>query len=183
VRLDVEDSYERLPEKVQAIFRYAVDAGFDYVFKTDDDTFINPNVLLDDCEVFPHHYVGNVRPATGGYPAPYASGYAYWLSRAAMQVIVESPITLDPNEDRWVGNSLLKAGIHPMRDSFHYRIIYPDGIGNPTTIWSADSNIGHAAVFAQLPPTYMDRTFKSYNRLFKYYNQTHRKPRVKLVAV
>lgn len=167
-QLEAPDTYERLPEKTQAICKWAIEQGYDYLFKTDDDTFLNIEELLDHCEVFPHHYVGNVRGATGGHPFPYASGYAYWLSRQAMQILAEAAITEDPNEDRWVGNTLAAAGILPKNDQEHYRILYP-GIENPRIIWEWKSNIGHLAAWGQLTEKQMALTHKAFNDLYKDY--------------
>src|ERR1700676_481176 len=46
VFLDVDDSYEALSLKTQAICRWASERDFDYLFKCDTDTVINPVNLM-----------------------------------------------------------------------------------------------------------------------------------------
>jgi hypothetical protein len=58
-----------------------------------------------------------------GYPAPYCSGFAYWLSRNAIAKIVDAPWNGDTAEDRFTGNVLLQAGIRPDHDS-RYAVVW-----------------------------------------------------------
>jgi hypothetical protein len=44
--LPVRDDYLALPVKMRAAFRWALEHGFDYVFKCDRDTFIHADRLL-----------------------------------------------------------------------------------------------------------------------------------------
>src|SRR5579859_2112408 len=46
ITLDVEESYAAMPAKVQAMFRWSVEQEYAYTFKTDDDVYISPTVLL-----------------------------------------------------------------------------------------------------------------------------------------
>jgi hypothetical protein len=178
--LGVPDHYEALPQKVRAIFRWALDHDYSHCFKTDDDTFINIDALLE-APVGHYDYVGNTRSVIDGEARVWAynSGYGYWLSRKAMEVIAHAELTNDPNEDRWVGTVLQRAGIHPMRDPYNYRIIYP-GIVDPKLVWMPNSAIGHAAVFAQLPPDMMRLTKEAFDKYSAAYFKTHPKPSVML---
>lgn len=105
VILPVNDSYQGLPAKTQAMTRWALDRGYDAVFKVDDDTYVVPERLYR-AGFEAYDYVGNFRMRNGNYPADYASGYAYWLSSRAMHAIADAPLTEDTMEDRWVGNVL-----------------------------------------------------------------------------
>ena len=115
VILDCPDGYRDLPAKCIAIFRWALENGYDYVFKTDSDVYVRPERLLAGVPVG-KDYVGRLRGPAKGYPAPYCSGMGYWLSRKAMQARVDGGNLLDFNEDLTTGNVLLSAGIHPEND-------------------------------------------------------------------
>lgn len=124
VCLPVDDSYAGLPAKTQAICRWAVEHGYDFVFKCDDDTYVRPERLLAS-GFEAHDYIGRVRGPSGNTvvcPAPYCSGFAYWLSAKALKAVAEAETYGDDAEDRFVGNVLLKAGIHPYHDD-RYRIM------------------------------------------------------------
>lgn len=117
VQLDVEDDYPSLPLKIQAMAAWA--EGYEYMFKTDDDCYLVPE-LLKQLTVAPYHYVGRFRPPSGGYPAWYASGFAYWLSAPAMSALAAAKWNGDWAEDRWVGNTLAHHGIHGRTDMQNY---------------------------------------------------------------
>lgn len=110
VILDVKDDYVSLPAKVQAMHRWALAHNYDFVFKCDDDVYVQPERLMASNFAM-SDYCGRLRGASGGYPAPYASGFGYWLSRRAMAITSEAELTKDGAEDRWVGNTLMNAGI------------------------------------------------------------------------
>lgn len=111
--LDVPDDYTRLPHKVKAIFHWALAKGYDYVFKCDDDTFVYLDRLMAS-GFEGHDYVGYCYPSHGNY---ISGGTGYWLSRKAMQIIVNAPQPETWAEDRWVGETLGKSGISPTRDA------------------------------------------------------------------
>lgn len=113
--LDVLDDYYSLPVKVQTMFQWCLDEGYDQVLKCDDDVFVYIDRLLGDFR--PTDYKGYQVSAVDG---PYASGTAYWVSRRAMQLIVNEPWNGDWAEDKWVGKTLLKHGIALENDErFH----------------------------------------------------------------
>lgn len=118
-RLGVPDDYFSLPQKTKALCKYALQHGYDYLLKVDDDTYIHSDRLAlpdadyagifikaNDCG-FPPRFKDSPK---GTHKYDYASGGAYWLSRKAMQIVVETEID-DWAEDRWVGQTLGKHGI------------------------------------------------------------------------
>src|SRR5579859_2366308 len=111
VWVDVDDGYTGLPAKTREMCRYALANGYSHLFKTDDDVYLRLERLVASDFAQLGHYVGRKRGPSGVWPAPYASGFSYWLSAKAMKVIAEAPLTNDPAEDRWVGNTLHQAGI------------------------------------------------------------------------
>lgn len=121
VILDVGDKYADLPKKVRAMFRWALDRGYTHVFKIDDDIYLRPERLLAS-GFEKHDYAGRERGPSGGFQHPYCSGFGYWVSRKAMQVLVGAPAPRDTAEDRWVGNTLRKAGIRAHPD-YRYKIV------------------------------------------------------------
>lgn len=134
VILDVSDDYASLPEKVRAICRWADEQKYELMLKGDDDVIMWPTRV-----VIPQgHYTGwKQEPESDNW----CSGLAYWLSRDAMKVIANAsipplyaqcggcggePCQGPPSclnavarpllaEDRWVGKTLLAAGIRVQR--------------------------------------------------------------------
>ena len=150
VILDVGDGYKDLPDKVRAVCRYALASGYDGLCKLDDDVYLVPaRFLAAGLEVF--DYVGNFRMHTGNYPADYASGFCYRLSRRAMEIVADAELTEDTFEDRWVGN-LLDAAHPRLRtlDEKRFMCSYP-GIDAPEKLWGSPIGRTHIA-FAQYPP-------------------------------
>jgi hypothetical protein len=107
--LDCDDGYQGLPEKVGLAFAWALDSGYDYCLKADDDSYIQVERLLAAVPVG-HDYSGRLRGPSGKWKSPYASGFAYWLSRKAMEVRVKGATT-DAAEDRATGNILSAAHV------------------------------------------------------------------------
>lgn len=123
VQLDVDDSYQGLPMKVREICRWALANGYTYVFMCDDDVYVQVDRLMASDFAQLGHYVGRKRCASGGLPAPYCSGFSYWLSAKAMKVVAEAAtMPSQPFEDRWVGNVLFQKGIHAIGD-YRYLVI------------------------------------------------------------
>jgi hypothetical protein len=111
VEVDASDSSHRLYKKVQRIIQYAFEKEYDFLFKCDVDTYVHvPRLLTSGFEK--HDFIG--------YGGSYG-GSGYWLSRAAMKVLLESP-SLDwcPTEDGWVYHSLCNRGIHPFQDKRYH---------------------------------------------------------------
>ena len=123
-RLGVPDDYLSLPLKTKALCGWALGHGYNRILKCDDDTYIRVDRLwhMDD------DYAGIVNLANdtgcpglgipdfpeGTIKFSYAKGGCYWLSKRSMSIIANSPSNGDWAEDRWVGQMLGEAGIHPM---------------------------------------------------------------------
>lgn len=111
------ESYEALPAKTKALAKYAVDLGYQNLLKIDCDSYLRPELLRAPQGL----YAGRLRgPSAIQYVPPgvrnvcnYVSGGAYWLRNVALKIIAEAPLTKDPAEDRWVGNTLNLHGIQP----------------------------------------------------------------------
>lgn len=112
IQLEVSDKYEGLPEKVQAIFKWALERGYEYICKVDDDVYLVPDRLLKS-DFDRHPYSGRINKwRAPAHPKSFLSGFTYWISAAAAQIIVDAQ--LDPLltfEDRWVGGILGRFNI------------------------------------------------------------------------
>ncbi len=117
--LGVPDDYGHLPEKTKAICQWALERNYDFLFKTDTDTYVSIERLLAS-GFEQHDYSGFVLDWIKGYA--YASGPHYWLSRKAMKTVVEAdwwrhPVPgADGWEDSKVGGVLAAHGILPYHD-------------------------------------------------------------------
>jgi hypothetical protein len=114
-RLEAEDGYYELPGKMRALFQWAQERGYDHVFTCDDDVYLVPERLLAS-DFAAHDYSGRLRGPSGAFPAPYASGFAMWLSRGAVEILAAAPIGAHRRDDRWIGNVLWEHGIHCHRE-------------------------------------------------------------------
>lgn len=118
VILDVDDGYNALPAKTQGICKWALEAGYDFACFLDDDVYARPERLLNS-GFASGDYIGRLRGASGQpdlTPAPYASGFCYWLSKKSMKIIAETHPNGEVAEDRFVGNTLHKHGISCFAD-------------------------------------------------------------------
>lgn len=117
VRLnDCGDGYDSLSTKFRSICRFALDSGFDWLLRVDDDAYVYPDRLLSSC-FEAHDYSGY----TIDYPkhlewARYCSGAGFTLSRKAMQIIGDALVD-HPADDLWTGRVLHRAGIPCHRDT------------------------------------------------------------------
>ena len=124
VWLDVDDSYAGIPLKVQGICKYAVRHCYDYVAKCDDDVYIAP-------ERFPAlpltaDYIGRFRSPYGSvYPSSFASGFFYWLSSRAAQIVAETQWNGDWMDERFVATALARHGITGWSDYTSYQVSGP----------------------------------------------------------
>jgi len=143
---DTDDSYLGRPSKIRSMCRWALREGYDRVLKTDDDTYINMDVLRN--VEYQADYVGRpveTRDRTTGKTARFASGFAYWLSAKAMNVIANA-LDLTGLEDRWVGETLFSADIPLLADPKLYVAAYP-GIAPQFTFRHRETRDG--AVFCE----------------------------------
>jgi hypothetical protein len=151
VWLDCADSYEELPFKTQGLLGWALEKGYDYVFKCDTDTYVCVPRLLTS-GFWEHDYTGyferckSCRPSATGHCQclsgngerfySYASGGAgYWLSARAAAIVVGAKIIPDPliadreeqstrGEDLQVGWALGRNGIECHLDE-RYSLRHP----------------------------------------------------------
>lgn len=131
------------PMRTKLMCKYALEHGYDYVFRTDSDAYVWVNRLLA-CGFEQHDYMGwcidykerfNPRRTAHG-------GIGFFLSRRAMQIIVDTPPfrCVDGNYwgDIWTGEVLAKNFIRCHRDTR-----FMDGSG---------SSLHHGNIFAHELP-------------------------------
>jgi hypothetical protein len=118
--LDCGDAYLDLPEKVQAIFKWAYDNDYDYVAKCDDDVIVKPR----------EWYNGFLRTNFSGWQDPGCKpgeirtcwGFFYVLNRDCMGRVIEAPLPGRPGS-HWGGQ------VHGNDEAFvatvlHYQNIF-----------------------------------------------------------
>lgn len=125
VRVAAPDDYASLPAKTRAILRWSLAEGYDYTFLCDTDTYVRVPDLLssgfaahDLFGYFAHRLLGRVYPEGWAWPS---GGAGYWLSRRAAEAVVAAPPTVEPYEDKMVGQTLgplvserrIRAANHP----------------------------------------------------------------------
>jgi hypothetical protein len=111
VYLDCGDYYTENPAKMQGICKYALDHGYDFLLRTDDDTFVYPDRLLkEDWAGFDY---------SGSSPVDFHPGGCMFLSRRAMEIVVAGRPDYYA-DDVWIGKVMKKSGI-PMHhiESIH----------------------------------------------------------------
>ena len=108
VGLDAPDTYNGLPAKVLAFFRYGLEHyDFDWIFKCDDDTYLDLSRLP---ELADSRY-GLIGDALLGERKAPSGGAGYFLSRAVVEEIVARPdVPLTGAEDLIFGKLALETG-------------------------------------------------------------------------
>lgn len=132
IRVPCPDDYASLACKTREVARWAIRHGYDSLFKTDADTYVDVERLLAarlDPPVAGADYVGFFKGERGDY----AKGLGYWLSRRACEIVANLPLHYSDDvrnpdaevaEDRWLGHWLLQHGIYAGFDD-RYRVIDP----------------------------------------------------------
>ena len=148
---NVPDDYARLAYKVRGQCRWALEQGYDYMLQIGSDIYIAIDRLMNS-GFENYDYVGKScgnHPAAGGV---YAGGGGYWLSRRALQFVVDQPVTFWA-EDLWVGSLMNKNGIELHIDP-RYAVDYPEiPLPNNDII---TSHLGiHDGVFGKYNPSLM----------------------------
>jgi hypothetical protein len=127
VFLDCGDAYLDLPEKVQAIVKWAYEQGYDYVAKCDDDVVVKPK----------EWYTGFLRTDFSGWQDPGCKlgeirtpwGFFYVLNRRCMELVVNAPLPGRPgalhthehgNDEAWISSVLHYQNIFLTSDSRYY---------------------------------------------------------------
>jgi len=103
VQLNVNDSYNYLPQKVMAFFEYALEnLEFEWLFKCDEDTYLDLERLPELCESG-CDFIGNPWLDERGAPS---GGAGYMLSRQLVERIVANKAAIPPigAEDLLIGN-------------------------------------------------------------------------------
>ena len=97
VFLNCPDDYSSLFYKTQGLVRWAVVRGYDYLYKCDVDTLVNPsNLLSSGFEKYDY---------SGGRNGHFASGGSgYWLSRKAMEIVANSENKEGATEDVFIAD-------------------------------------------------------------------------------
>jgi Galactosyltransferase len=120
VQLDCGDGYEALPEKVRAISRWALEHGYDYMLKCDDDVVLLPNKLLAS-GYDQYDFVGHRNSSKEDPVPPY--GFCYWLSKKSMQIVAQAELPVGNYDEGWVRTKLHQHNIllhHDPRYFLHF---------------------------------------------------------------
>lgn len=136
VVFDVPDDYESLAFKVIEGHRWALAAGYDFIFQGTTDTYCFTDIMLAS-GFEQHDYTGWFidRGLENGTTAAkqgedvalsgdqiYASGGSgYWLSPKASQLLIQKYYPGVPCEDMWTGMVLSEAGLCGTND-FRYHV-------------------------------------------------------------
>lgn len=126
VRLTCPDDYLGLPYKTRESLRWALNEGYDFIFRAFTDTCIHV-LRLKTCGFTRHDYFGCF---PGGYSEgadeqgyyDYASGGpGYWLSRRAAEAVIAAEPDRSVRddywaEDLWIGDVVGKAGFKGQHD-------------------------------------------------------------------
>lgn len=145
VFLNCEDDYNHLPKKVQSIFRYAYDQGYDFVFKLDCDVLLKPEQFFS-YNFIVWDYIGG-GAASDGSPEVQRTpwGFCYMLSKRALEIILRVPLPEEENsthdkscldyafnDEYWVANILHQHGIYLHVDP-HYHL--RTEVSDPNSAW------------------------------------------------
>lgn len=109
----IDDNYDSLIEKVKWIIQYALDNGYEYLFKCDVDTFANVYRLIKKS--------GFEKYGWSGSGVSYG-GTGYWLSRERMLELLArtTPLGALETEDVWVHRVLQNTCNHRMYSDTRY---------------------------------------------------------------
>jgi hypothetical protein len=94
VYLDVPDDYGHVTYKTRAIYKWALEQGYDYIFKCFSDTYVCPDRLLRS-GFENYDYVGNFACRPQGSFAYCTGGAGYWLSKKAYGPLATAHIPVD----------------------------------------------------------------------------------------
>ena len=122
VFLNIPDDYEHLPLKMHAIYKWALQHGYDYVFKADDDGYLYVDRLMRvEFEKWDQMGFSNCAHGLAQSCGCYVTGGAgYFLSKRALQAVTSTPLNaVSPHKwaEDWQTGQVLRA--KRMRRSGH----------------------------------------------------------------
>jgi hypothetical protein len=128
--LNVDDGMGGLTDKLKSKCGWAIENSYDFIFSCFPDTYACVP-RLSACGFQHFDYMGRVHQFTGS--AEYCQGGpGYFLSRKACEVAYRAT-TSYLNDDCWLGDTLLSAGILP-RDNRNFMYVGPGPLkGNQST--------------------------------------------------
>jgi hypothetical protein len=107
VTVPAGDDYDHLPQKVRAFFRAALVEDFDWLFKCDDDTYVDLGRLHELAEEA-HDLVGNEFIESRGAPS---GGAGYFLTRRLVELLAaDDRLPATGAEDLIVGEAARRLG-------------------------------------------------------------------------
>jgi hypothetical protein len=128
VFLDSGNRYEDVTTRTIESVRWALNHGYEFIFRTYPDVYIRPERLLAALdETKP--YVGHGMVSFNGQP--YASGGAgYWLRAKEAMGLLLTDVPYDWAEDRWVGNVMHEHHVALWHDPRYSPIARPPLLRN-----------------------------------------------------
>jgi hypothetical protein len=160
VLLSVDDSYDSLIEKMKLVIQYALDNGYDYLFKCDVDTYCHIPRLMNS---------GFEKHKWSGFGVNYG-GSGYWLNREAMQDVIahSTPLGALETEDLWVHRVLQNNCKYEMVSDRRYHSLTNEGPAG--SLPGKTRGNSHITVH-----WYMDgsRIIRAHER-FSYFEQHHK---------
>ena len=113
VMLPVPDDFKHLPYKVRAIFAWALQHGYDFVFKVDTDTYVDvPRLMASGFEKW--DYIGT-EFCDEKFGSRASGGAGYWVNRKSLVLLSSSPVETC-YEDNWTGSTLRAHGVSLHKD-------------------------------------------------------------------
>lgn len=110
VVLHVPDDFIHASYKAKAMWQWALDRDYDYVFQCMSDTYVDIEQLMN-CGFEEHDFIGRTYD-TNRCPL---GGSGYWLSKKCLQIMTAAHVDFWA-DDGWAGWTLQKSGIHLHQD-------------------------------------------------------------------
>jgi hypothetical protein len=142
--LSCGDQYTQNPAKMKAICKYALDNGYDYIVRCDDDTY------FDAVKFFKLNWQHDYAGSPNGTFVP---GGCMTLSAAAMKAIIAAPIT-NYADDLWIGGVMEQKGMIAFR---HPEV--QNGFGKSYNIVPSAFNLDRFASFHSCKPAVQKEIF------------------------
>jgi hypothetical protein len=117
VFLDCDDSYGGLPSKVRAIAKWALEHGYDFMVKIDDDVIFRPK-LFTYSGYQNYDFTGNLNEDRSAVAVPW--GFCYVLSKRSMEIMSAAQLPGNHNDEMWIAHTLIPHGIILHREPRFY---------------------------------------------------------------